>query len=145
MTKKTKSVDVLGKMQRKWVDALRSGTYKQGRYSLSRQNGDVMSYDVMGVLCEVLERPFKMINTERGATKKVYLNDAGEYTCRHIIPEAVAEAVGLRDRDGAFTPAIVKDGSTFCTLMGANDRGYSFSELADLIEERHKSLFAEKK
>lgn len=40
-------------LKKKWVAALRSGDYKQGRNSLKQGKGDKATYCCLGVLCEI--------------------------------------------------------------------------------------------
>lgn len=95
----------------KWVAALRSGEYKQGRGSLRERD----AYCCLGVLCDIHAR-------ETGCR----WGDRNEYLdCSGILPVLVRDWAGLRLRD----PEVDR----YC-LSAQNDNGASFPEIADLIE-----------
>lgn len=142
---KAKKVDNLGPIQRKWVEALRAGAFKQMRLTMSREIGGEMCFDVMGVLCEVTGTSRELEKTVSGYNRYVYKDRKTNSEARHIIPDSVVEEAGLFSRDAILDHPVKIDGNVVTTLMGANDRGLSFKELADLIEKNHKSLFKEKK
>lgn len=100
-------------VKKKWVEALRSGDYKQGRAML-RPSKD--RYCCLGVLCEVLEIEYPMN--------------------RYNLPYRALVLSGL----SAESPTVVKDGTTV-SLALLNDgfdgkESLSFPEIADLIEEQ---------
>lgn len=111
----------------KWLEALRSGEYKQGR-SFLHKNG---SFCCLGVLCDLYakEKPthgkwesvdgddimgFRTMET--GPTNKVYL------------PLEVADWAGLSD----INPAIL-NGMKLSTM---NDMGDGFEKIAKAIENK---------
>lgn len=48
-------------IKRRWVDALRSGEYKQGKYRLAQSNGDdKVGYCCLGVLCDLVKNEVGM-------------------------------------------------------------------------------------
>ncbi len=103
-------------IKEKWVAALRSGKYKQGKHRL--KNG--RKYCCLGVLCDIsgLDE-FK----NRGDRGEVYLNDI------MILPQEVVNWAGLETSN----PVIVqKDG--IIALAELNDKGANFNTIADLIE-----------
>lgn len=102
----------------KWVAALRSGQYKQGREYLRR--GD--QYCCLGVLCEVVE-------VEATETYPHFSYD-GLMT---FLPEVAQKRSGMKSRDGSLA------GATEC-LAQLNDSGSTFNEIADLIEKRWEEL-----
>jgi hypothetical protein len=109
--------------RRRWVAALRSGDYRQGRGALKTKFGGMAEYCCLGVLCEVL-------GIEGGE------NDAYLYSFEgHVgnLPTSVRNKVGLRDAYGSFNHGD--------SLAGWNDTGRSFSEIADIIESEPKGLF----
>lgn len=99
-------------VKRQWVEALRSGKYKQGRGRLATPEG---YYCCLGVLCEI--SPVKGVVDGYG----VYYDGYG-----HHLPPRVQEWAGLSSEN----PTLVRQQAA--TL---NDTGYSFLEIADLIEE----------
>lgn len=110
--------------RRLWVEALRSGEYKQGQGYL-RSHDD--HYCCLGVLCDLAGanwRPTDYVGTP------VFEAEIG---CFSHAPHFVRHHVGLRDSLGEM----------FCrdALSSLNDRGASFSEIADLIESNPPGLF----
>lgn len=115
----------------KWIDALRSGEYKQGkgRLKYSNQDGDV-KHCCLGVACEValvdgvgLELTNNPMNIY--TDRKYFFDGYGE-----SIPPKVQKWLGVDDDD----PRITEEYSA----AGLNDSGnYTFSEIADLLEEKY--------
>lgn len=107
-----------------WLQALRSGKYRQGTGSLKSKSG---SYCCLGVLCDLAsregivseERRYDGLPLFRSTTNRSDENDL-------TLPGAVAEWAGLRQT----APTVMDKG-----LAGLNDGGMSFAEIADLIEE----------
>lgn len=86
-----------------WVEALRSGKYKQGKHCLKTDDG---RYCCLGVLCEVSGQPYdsdwlgvpndivewadldtwlpEVIDGSRGRTKLSHLNDASNFSFEQI-------------------------------------------------------------
>ncbi len=94
------------KLQKRWLAALRSGKYKQGRLRL--RSGD--NFCCLGVLCDVYDPK------EWG--------EYGTYDYAHNMPplDVLIKC--------CLTPSFAH------ALAEANDKGKSFSEIADMIEER---------
>lgn len=99
-------------LKKKWIRALRSGKYKQGRYRLYSNFTD--SYCCLGLLCDLLDR-----------TK--WQKDEWDYWAwgnrEDALPETVRRKVKLSPK---------QQGS----LIRMNDQeGKTFSEIADYIKE----------
>lgn len=93
----------------RWIAALRSGEYKQGRKRL-RHAG---RYCCLGVLCEIAKN--------EGVVDDYYKGPAG-------LPIPVREWGRLDDCDPFIAPHL--------SATEANDSGrYSFTDIANLIEE----------
>jgi hypothetical protein len=120
----------------KWVAALRSGEYEQTVGYLQTEHG----HCCLGVLCDL-----HMRETGRGEWRPPGSGDSPHTRCYR-------DDLGL---DGEYTPppgvrewADMEDDP--CVLAGRkrapeelvnlNDSGFSFAELADLIEEQWESL-----
>lgn len=114
----------------KWVAALRSGKFEQGRTALAFQTDDgATQYCCLGVLCEVL-----------GVDKQPTRID-GRYGFfvaedrpreRHYLPPAVAQAAGLDSTDPEVNESC--NGRNPVSLSYLNDKGYTFEQIAQLIE-----------
>jgi hypothetical protein len=114
-------------MFEKWVEALRSGEYKQTTEVLRSREGDC--YCCLGVLCNLIDpttwdRPFFYAGWS-------WNNEPGEG-----LPELVAELYGIEEG-----PATVPSGEKITirdisddSLAGLNDSGATFAEIADVIE-----------
>jgi hypothetical protein len=96
-------------IKQKWVEALRSGKYKQGYKQLRDENG---AYCCLGVLCEVVGKP---------------------YTGSHgSLPSSVAELAGVH-KSGLLPKAVENEHF----LASVNDYlKYDFNQIADIIEEQ---------
>lgn len=117
-----------------WVEALRSGEYKQGRMELHSANNE---FCCLGVLCSiavkqgVISKPesyggaYRYGKTETNAGSSAYL------------PRAVQTWAGLDNSDpkiaGAFLSQL-NDGIENA-LDGVVEAQKTFAEIADLIEE----------
>lgn len=95
----------------KWVAALRSGEYKQGKGSLSTGG----EFCCLGVLCDLYD--------PEGWDKKFHRNNG-------LPPDAVDAWSGL-----VYDARVVIGGETR-TLYEHNDEGRTFSEIAQAIEEQ---------
>lgn len=115
----------------KWVDALRSGKYRQTKGALHRtENGD--EFCCLGVACKVyLEENPGSLDTHRGLGIIMY------ELRRSILPEPVRLWLGLKSATGTFagSPHGNRD------LTTENDRGVVFDQIADIIESNPKGLF----
>ena len=104
----------------RWVERLRSGGDGQGRGRLRRDN----AFCCLGVLCDIY--------AQETGTKWVENYDDGDMSFLGAggdLPDAVCEWAGLDESD----PYVTLDDR--CYLSVANDTGYTFAEIADLIEE----------
>lgn len=128
-------------IKRKWVAALRSGEYRQAKDYLARTNddGQVVGYCCLGVLCEIAVQeeaiaPPSPINYEGSLWY-----DGDDV----VLPESVAAWAGLDSEDPAVPrpegarehPSFLSRGEDKTTLASLNDGGFTFAQIADLIEE----------
>ena len=102
----------------KWVTALRSGKYEQGKTLLSEHN----KYCCLGVLVCIRDYPieYKFNDT------RIFCYD---YDCG-IPPEA--DEYSIFGALGNFTGFYINN---YDNLARLNDSGYSFEEIADIIEK----------
>lgn len=116
----------------KWVAALRSGEYEQGRGSLLRDG----KHCCLGVLCEIAVQENVITkatydtpeNSLPEFQSSVTVFDEGPGEQFSVLPEKVIDWAGL---DGGNP--IVDDGKS--NLASLNDNaGLSFDEIADVIE-----------
>lgn len=74
----------------KWIAALRSGKYKQGKHTLCTVEGKTAKYCCLGVLCHILNTPYKKEDTGL----KSYLGET------RSLPVAVMQEAGLKTNGG---------------------------------------------
>lgn len=118
----------------RWLDALRSGDYVQGRNALRRANN---TFCCLGVACDVLfPNRWKLDPSE----VYVFTSMNGEVmwgTLSHELIGALALSFAgsrLDGKDHAFT-----DSWAISTLTAANDDyGKTFNEIADAVEAYYK-------
>lgn len=135
---------------KKWVEALRSGKYKQTTEALHDENG----YCCLGVACELYQQEVGDLEIEheevmnpqdhRKIHKATFYNNEWQN-----LPPVVMDWLGLRDDTGSYEVKIepqdalsyreVRDES----LAAKNDEGSSFSEIADIIESEPTGLFVQ--
>jgi hypothetical protein len=123
-----------------WVQALRSGEYKQGRTALCRVYEDgSKTYCCLGVLCDLYQK-------NRAKNKKKKLNekilpssDCHNLTCFNdssgVLPLEVKTWAGM------FSPYGEHTFGKCTSLMAMNDsNGNPFTKIADYIEKSYKEL-----
>ena len=122
------------RIKKLWVDALRSGEYQQGKSFLRHHD----RFCCLGVLCDLYQK-----ETNLGKWKVVhYEDDDGQATVYQFIikayppetatlPWKVMKWAGLEHRN----PVIAPNGLFDRSAVRYNDKGYSFKEIAQLIED----------
>lgn len=121
----------------RWVKALRSGEYEQGRGVLRDHNN---RYCCLGVLCDLYAKEKGKdwtLNPDRGA------GYGSLYSIHHatgILPFEVMEWADIKTEEGLLPEAYPRASRTLPTLgaardlTGLNDSGYTFTAIADLVE-----------
>jgi len=122
--------------RRQWIEALRSGNYKQGTGTL--RAGD--NYCCLGVACEVSELgKWVPLNADENEEKPIladtylYLVD-GEIAHGGYLPEKVMDWLGVSN-NGVYVKGVYSNDNFHETLIVFNDGGYSFGIIADMIED----------
>lgn len=108
-------------IKKKWVDALRSGKYKQGTGALRR--GD--SFCVLGVVCDLFSKEYGTPWETRNGGSFYFLSKG----CS--LPAAVLKWMELPK----WSNENIQIGARQ-TLSSLNDTGFTFAQLADAIEEQ---------
>lgn len=128
---------------KQWVEALTSGTYKQGQGKLHSTNYDgTCMYCCLGVLCDLYmqqnpdELDVKVVTRKDQAIPQHYQmmskNDESLHVYDNdsvVLPLRVREWAGMSDPLGRFTDSSHAQDS----LAELNDHGMSFAKLADVI------------
>lgn len=109
------------RIMEKWVKALRSKKYKQGKDFL-RQNNE---FCCLGVLCD-LSKSNEWIKSQFDDTY-YYLG------ANKILPEDVRLWAGLKTENGTMSNDLM-------CLTELNDNGKTFKQIANIIEKRYKDL-----
>jgi hypothetical protein len=109
-------------IKHRWIEALRSGEYEQGQECLHNHNEN--TFCCLGVLCDLHA---KETNTNWvNYPEEGYPSDYLGYDV--ILPDEVIDWSGLEDHNPRVTPTL--------SIAAYNDqKGYSFDQLADLIEK----------
>lgn len=129
VTKKDKPFK-LGPNQRKWLKALRSGWYKQGKGNLAKTKGKSVRYCCLGVLCEVA-----------GMKRKPAFHDPANVFAysdhaERCPPKAIRFAA-LRNSEGQ---AFDNWEEPSCIEMN-DERTWNFKKIADYLEEHAAEYF----
>lgn len=111
-----------------WLEALRSGKYKQGKGALHNKSDD--SYCCLGVLCEVMGVPKFLPATNDSRSHFTHYGVEDDFTSCSL-PVSVSYASGLTCY-GGFTDENGEDES----LAHLNDKGATFDQIAAIIEEK---------
>jgi hypothetical protein len=122
-------------IKQEWVTALRSGDYKQGQTRLRRRADDDMypnGYCCLGVLCELAVQHEVIPAAELSETRDYYVYDKDGPDAGNgaYLPVRVREWAEL----GLSAPMVLLPGTSKADLADLNDSGFTFSQIADVIE-----------
>lgn len=109
---------------KRWVKALRSGKYKQGRDYLHKTGPD--RFCCLGVACDLYQKAVGGL-TEQKSDYEVRYDDNGT-----SLPDPVMKWLGIKSACGSLSGG---------NLQARNDRGTSFKQIADIIEKHQEELF----
>lgn len=120
-----------------WVDALRSGKYKQGRHALAYELDNQKFFCCLGVACEVaIENGLEIEVTRQGESCRTCIfYDLSE----GLLPTRVQKWFGLP----SLNPVVHHTNSTtkrcwlWMSLSGLNDNGTPFEQIAIDIENTY--------
>lgn len=121
---------------KKWISALRSGSYKQIRNTLKKvKNNQEESFCALGVLCDIYqkEHPKKPLLETKTYERTKTGNVVAIGGTTDTLPDKVQKWAGLERGDVFLHSA----GSCIPEL---NDRGVSFKKIADFIEKDQEVL-----
>jgi hypothetical protein len=120
----------------KWVTALRSGKYPQGKGQLKAipKNSDVAEYCCLGVLCELAVEEGVLPAPTRGDREGMEVVFAyGTMDEAAVLPREVKKWAGLNTSN---PPLLVHPDKGSLSAAVLNDtEGYTFDQIADLIEK----------
>jgi hypothetical protein len=126
------------KIAKKWIKALRSGKYKQGKGYLKQiNNKENYTHCCLGVLCELYNEDMKKKHKK---LLKITRDHFSNFYCfngnRVDLPIQVQQWANLSTSDGYFTDhRYVSD-----SLASLNDREKTFKDIATAIENNIENL-----
>jgi hypothetical protein len=120
----------MNKNAKKWVKALRSGKYKQGRLHLTQIVKGEERHCCLGVACVLYAKEHPDFSVRVDHNKVMY--DSHSYS----LPSEVREWLGLKEVDGTY----LRGRGSLIGLNDASKRNYNY--IADRIEAEPKGLFA---
>jgi len=124
----------LGPNQIKWIEALESGNYAQGKRFLNINN----EFCCLGVACEIFGAKkvgeSKAQNYESSKGDVIFLTQCGA-------PIIVVESLALASDLGCPT----NESSSKMSLTSMNDLGKSFKEIANTLRANPSAYFKEEK
>jgi len=137
-----------GPIQTKWLEALESGEYKQGKRelkSLVSFQGDVgkpvhHAYCCLGVICELQGLAWQDFGPLTGAGF-CYM---GSHAYNNYLPEDFAYSIGLRGPSGPFTNPVNANNCAYSNLAEMNDdveSRLSFKDIAAYIRHDPHNIF----
>lgn len=117
-------------IKKEWVEALLSGRYQQGQGVLKRRDyvNNTNAYCCLGVLVDLAMKSGIDIEVERDESN--YNEDYFFDGCNEFLPRVVMDWAGIKHDNGWFASGPFSE-----TLAELNDKGSSFSELADIINK----------
>ena len=145
----------------KWLKALRSGKYKQGRGTLCQtdKKGNE-SFCCLGVLCDLYQKEQKR-NKKRGLKVETFSGEVSTFSilmpkpasiksyddCDGTLPSKVIKWAGFQEYNSVGEFLYDKEGKTPVELTNLNDgipiqkvKRHSFAKIADIIEKHHTKL-----
>jgi hypothetical protein len=120
---------------KKWVAALRSGTYTQGAGYLTSRVDDEELNCCLGVACKLYQEEHNDLEVKQNNATVFY---DGKYAG---LPKKVQEWLGLTDSAGKYAQYTCPRGNY--SLANDNDSGKNFAQIADIIESKPEGLFSE--
>ena len=116
-----------------WIAALRSGKYKQSRTALNGRDG----FCCLGVLCDISGQG-KWVERDDGISRYVI----GDEMYVTVLPAALCDHYEIPELGfDVPTEVIAKYTSFDCetSLAALNDRGATFEEIANILEDHYVS------
>ena len=107
-------------LKTKWLEALRSGKYKQGRMALRTIQDE---FCCLGVLCDIVA-PDAWSKRLPNSDHYIHMNNGGGIPSFNLYPEYAPDFAPNKHGQGRLG-----------VLVNMNDSGKTFAEIADYIEE----------
>ena len=114
-------------IKEKWINALISGDYKQGKLALRQKD----EFCCLGVLCDLASKegivPLQIYGDNSDKTYSYGFDEHGNQEWQQL-PPLVAQWADIDDYSGLYN-------SDFPSLAEANDDGCTFEEIAVIIKD----------
>lgn len=128
--------------KQKWLSALRNGEYKQGNGSLQKVIVNVSGSIEEGVTCEVIDKSFCCLGVLHNEIGGEWVSTESEVEYKLLdgvfdedIPFGEEEvSISAMDGDQEFISQDLLPQSVQSILASANDKGFTFEEIAWWIE-----------
>lgn len=120
------------------VDALRGDEYEQGTHALVNVDGGDREYCCLGVMCDIALKNGISGLAERDGESQIGYVTNGDFTHAEysLLPLAVMQWYGF-DSVGPAVNVPGNEGLYSEELAVLNDSGWSFSDIADVIESTY--------
>lgn len=124
-------------IKEKWLQALRSGDYKQSVGFLKTDAG----YCCLGVLCELYAKEhdtgsFQAMNVSTTYSANIHIHKfvVGENTESQFLPYIVADWAGLSEVNPFMQDVVSGDKEWYRVSQYNDEYRYTFAEIANIIE-----------
>jgi hypothetical protein len=131
----TASPSTIRRRRKKWLEALRSGDFKQAKGCLKKQTKGEIRHCCLGVAAELagVQSQRDEHSLGSGVFHFRFQDEGLAFEQSQMLPEGGMEWLGLNTDDPHIN---LKDkDDCYLNLAGLNDRGWSFAKIADAIEE----------
>jgi hypothetical protein len=118
---------------KKWVEALRSGQYGQGKENLKVDN----NFCCLGVLCDLAKEQgmgFWADDEDEPSAFVENVSNGDRQTNDTLLPDFVKDWAGMKSDDGQIEIINEFGEKQSNSLAGLNDSGMTFAGIAALIE-----------
>lgn len=114
-------------VKKKWLKALTSGEYTQGKNALKTTKGN---YCCLGVLCDIHRKTVKKAGCKWDKETNAYLTETGS------LPSEVMKWAGIdKDIVGDSGRFKFSNGKSTTLAILNDDKGYGFTRIADVIKK----------
>lgn len=118
-------------IKKKWIDALKSGKYRQAEGALRVKN----RFCCLGVLCDLYKKEHPSAHWLPDGSFQVKYKDKNKYNYeeeKNYLPKPVMKWAGLE----IYRGIVYYDGCFTTDLTELNDDGVPFKEIAKIIDEK---------
>lgn len=121
-----------------WLDALRSGNFRQTTGALHKRDGYGDSFCCLGVACKIAQDNGVDVTSVTDHDVVIYDGERG------YLPRSVQDWLGIKHSNGGVKarPLYGDSRNGFYSLVTLNDKEFSFGEIADIIESNQEALFS---